>query len=444
VSLKHVGIIGGGWAGLSAATHLVDAGIEVSLFERSRILGGRSTSFWDKNFGEWLDHGQHIMIGAYREAFGLLKKWGSFSGIRFLPDGKIPWIMEDGKVHQLDFSGSTFRTLYSILNFDFLNLSEKANLTAGLGKLKSYESKSHSIDLTVAEVLGSTMTQSEKLRYLFQALSLAVMNAPLEVAAAAPLAMAIREGLLSSDHDGNIGYAYQPLKVIVNDAFLQWSKNRKLNVYPGSYVTDIGREAGFWKIEIKGNYSYFDAVIITGSPVELPRLLPSTNFGNIFSFVPSKFDYSPIAGIHCTFDREILDVPFAHLYNSKFQWIFGRGLKGSSGWNKVSFVVSDADESFKSSAGDVKEELLADLHRRFPRSRNANLTHFRLINTRRATVVLTPSNLVDRPTDSRLFPNLHIAGDWLDTGLPATIESAARSGRLTAENLISELKNYDR
>lgn len=69
----RIAVIGGGWAGLSAATRLSELGLEVTLFERSRALGGRSTSFWEKDFGEWLDHGPHLFIGAYREALRLLE-----------------------------------------------------------------------------------------------------------------------------------------------------------------------------------------------------------------------------------------------------------------------------------------------------------------------------------------------------------------------------------
>ncbi|MFH0765729.1 MAG: FAD-dependent oxidoreductase, partial [Calditrichota bacterium] len=81
--MYDLAIVGGGWAGLTAATAGAQAGLSVCLIEQKRHLGGRTSSFWDARFGCWLDNGPHLFIGAYSSALHALKIWGSQSAVDF-------------------------------------------------------------------------------------------------------------------------------------------------------------------------------------------------------------------------------------------------------------------------------------------------------------------------------------------------------------------------
>ncbi len=436
---RRVAVIGGGWAGLSAATHLIELGLNVTLFERSRILGGRSTSFWENNFGEWLDHGPHLFIGAYREALGLLDRWGTLQYIDFSRGDEIPWLMSDGRKHGFSLANSLVGSLSAIAHFDALSISEKILLSRALGKLRSYGLGKREKEKTLKELLSEVGVKEGRVAEFFQTLCLAAMNAPVELAAAYPLANALREGLVGAQKNGAIGVPRRALKEIVGDAAEKYLTANRANIVQGQDVSGIEAKNERWQVRTSSEEFTFDGIIIAVQPKDLSRLLPESRFGNIFSFNREIFQYSPIVGIHCMFNAPVLDMPFAHLHGGKAHWVFGRGDAENGGFRRISFVISHAVEEQACLSEESALSIVEDLQRRLPAKKSAKLIKHRYIRTARATVLLTPEVERVRPDNRTSLPGLFLAGDWLNTGLPATIESAARSGRSAAEQLAGDL-----
>lgn len=422
-------VIGGGWAGLSAVTRLIELGIKVTLIERSRVLGGRSTSFWDRGCGEWLDHGPHIFIGAYRESLRLLDLWGTSSKLDFVSGNKIPWIMADGTQYVFKLADSSAGALLSILNFNLLKAGEKLKLFQTLHRIQRYSQQglkeSLTLDRLIHEPEGSTVAE------FFEALSLAVMNAPSRYVAARPLANALSEGLLKSGNCGKVGIPTAPLKEIGPDGAENYFGKHGVSVLMGCEVKEIHSSDGFWTLRTNSGDMKFDAIILAVPPIEALRLLPVSKFGNIFSFDVETVSFSSIMAIHCTFDVPVLKLPMAHLYQGKGHWVFGRGVPDLDGWKRVTFLISHAGNL----TGVNTEEVVNDFKSRFPEARNARVVFQRSVRTVRATPVITPEFEAARPESETGLPGLFLAGDWCKTRLPATIESAARSGRIAAELL---------
>jgi protoporphyrinogen oxidase len=133
VSEDRVIVIGGGWAGLAAATKLVQGNIPVTLLERNRYLGGRASSTWDSQFGEWLDNGPHLFIGAYKQALELLRVWGSADAVRFDEGSEIPWSYPDGLIRKLKLGNRTrIGSLLGLMRFRGMPFFERVKFIRSL------------------------------------------------------------------------------------------------------------------------------------------------------------------------------------------------------------------------------------------------------------------------------------------------------------------------
>src|SRR5262249_35215551 len=97
IDSKDVVVVGGGFAGLSAAVALAERGFRVALLERKPALGGRAYSFEDPDTGDLVDNGQHVLMGCYRETLDFLRKIGSGDNLVFQTDLEIEMLAGPGR-----------------------------------------------------------------------------------------------------------------------------------------------------------------------------------------------------------------------------------------------------------------------------------------------------------------------------------------------------------
>jgi phytoene dehydrogenase-like protein len=145
---------------------------------------------------------------------------------------------------------------------------------------------------------------------------------------------------------------------------------------------------------------------------------------------------APIVSLHLWMDRVILDEPFVGFLDSPVHWLFSRDLiqgrtPGHPG-HVVTAVISGAREMLETSAGELEELTLREMRRFLPAAREAKVVHRMVYKARSATFAATPEAEALRPGPVTPWSNLWLAGDWTDTGLPATIEGAIVSGRHAA------------
>jgi predicted NAD/FAD-dependent oxidoreductase len=145
---------------------------------------------------------------------------------------------------------------------------------------------------------------------------------------------------------------------------------------------------------------------------------------------------SPISGVHLWFDRAITDLPHAVLVGRLSQWLFRRDV-GSSHYYQV--VISASRDLGELSNEQTVAEVLADLRSILPAARDAILRDAKVITEREAVFSYTPELDASRPTTRTAVRNLFLAGDWIQTGWPSTLESAVRSGYLAAESVLQQL-----
>lgn len=158
----------------------------------------------------------------------------------------------------------------------------------------------------------------------------------------------------------------------------------------------------------------------------------------------SKFKYSPIISIYLWFDTGSFNFDYCSLIESDIQWIFNRSNYamnvGNTFKNHFTALISSADCYIDKSNLEILEIVLDDLYHHFPQLKESKLEHYRIIKEKFATLKITPEIEKNRPNNISEIHNMYVAGDWTNTSLPATIESAAISGKMAAELCIEKLK----
>ncbi|MDX1683551.1 MAG: hydroxysqualene dehydroxylase HpnE, partial [Phycisphaeraceae bacterium] len=152
-----------------------------------------------------------------------------------------------------------------------------------------------------------------------------------------------------------------------------------------------------------------------------------------------EFDHSPIIGIHLFYDRPVTELPHVAQVTGKLQWLFNRGWDAEVGGHHLHGVISAAHELVDQPAEAILEQVLADAAVALPAAADAELVHHRVVKEKRATFSVLPGIDALRPPAAGTIENLALAGDWCDTGWPATMEGATRSGYLAADAVIEHL-----
>jgi zeta-carotene desaturase len=143
---------------------------------------------------------------------------------------------------------------------------------------------------------------------------------------------------------------------------------------------------------------------------------------------------SPIASVNLWLDRGILKTPFLGLPGRSMQWAFDKGQMFESDSSHITLISSGADGVMALQNDELIALALRELRDALPEARAAKVLRASVVRERRATFSIAPGQ-PKRPATQTAVPGLVLAGDWVDTGLPATIESAAISGRRAAESL---------
>lgn len=433
-------MIGAGFAGAACAVALADRGIPVTLWESSRGLGGRATSRRDPDSGEWLDNGPHLLMGCYRRTRALLDRLGTAEGLRFQSTLHLPLYPEGHGGHRVDVRcpplPAPFSLILGLLGIDGLSLSERFNLLSVGDQLKKGSLPSG----TVAAWLESAGASAASVHLLWGPLCRAVINLEPAEAAAAPFIEALRRALLGSAEDARLGWAAHGL-----GAFLGNSLGAALAARGGRVrherVARVEQEAGRVTALVTRNDERVAAarVVIATDPFAARKLLPEGG-AEALKRVLAGFRPSAIVSVYLWFTRPVAPfpagTPFVGLPGRAFEWVFERDrLAGSAAGSgqRLALVASAADTLSGQRREQVLEQALSDLSSVFPGVRNTPLRHQVVIREGRATAALGPNTVRPQAGVVAGVEGLFLAGDYTDTGLPATIEGAVESGEMAAE-----------
>ncbi len=445
--VKKVIIIGGGFAGLSAAVELSSAGFSVTLIEQRRFLGGRAYSFFDKNTGLELDNGQHILMGCYENTFRFLEKIGAINKLYFQKNLCVDFLDTTGNTYRLDCLPlpAPFHILSGILRFKAISLSERIRMLNMAKGVMFGNATNSSHDLTITEWLKK-LRQGEKAREtLWDIITLATMNEHPDNSSAAIFRSVMKKAFFSHRGNSRIVLPVVPLsRLFAEDAETYIRKNGgsiEKGIAVSTLLTSSNSVSG---VKLKdGRVLHGDYYISAVPYYSVQRLLAGTKGTefNSIPFVPAvpELQPSPIISIHLLFNKPLTEQTFVALLNSPIQWVFNKEkmFRDTAYRGLLSLVISGAHEYIDVPSEKLVEMALRELKKVFPDTSSAGLLYCKVIKERHATFSPQPGVDKYRPSQQSSINNLFLAGDWTDTGLPATIEGAVLSGHKCAQAIVS-------
>jgi squalene-associated FAD-dependent desaturase len=408
---RHVHIVGAGLAGLSAAVRLTKAGIAITLHEATRQAGGRCRSYDDAATGMHIDNGTHLLLSGNHAAVHYLNAIGitpAFAPANFcFVDGATgeSWILRLG-----DGNLPTW----------ILDAGSRVPRTSVLDYLKLVPFLVGGTDRPLREVLDR---DSELYRRLLDPLMVAALNIDTPSGSSKLAAQVARETLLRG------GRACRPLvfdrglSAAFVDPALTWLAGFNATVRFGHELESLSLADGrVGAIRFKDEETALgpgDAILLCVPAYAAAALVPGLITPDQFrAIVNIHYDAAPPDGS-----------PFmTGVINRTVEWIFAFR-------HRISATISHADRLL----GLPRQELAETVWREIADTLDmrAPLPKWQLVRERRATFAATPEQNARRPGPRTRWPNLFLAGDWTDTGLPATIEGAIRSGRRAAELICS-------
>lgn len=401
----RVAVVGGGLAGLAAALDLVDAGVEVTLLEARPTLGGAVQTLPEREGDPQPppDNGQHIALGCFTEYLRFLDRIGE-SGSVVRRRLALPVIAEDGS------SSSITPSLGALLTYKHLPPRDRLRLLLVLGRLRKAQARGDESFGGLLRRLGASDAAIDRFWDVFIRPAL---NLPADEADAGAGLFTVRTSLLGPRANSDLVLPIRPLGAMHGDA-------------AGLALGDRVRLGE--RVESLDDLDA-DGIVLAVPPRESARLLGEPD---------PQLEDSPIVSVHLWFDRILLRSPLAALLASDAHWVFDRGaLTGSrpETGQYLTVVSSGAPKLLEIRGRDLVERIAGQLTERLG---PAELIWSRLSREPYATVALRPGAV--RPGTETSRPGVVRAGTWTDTGWPATMESAVRSGRRAAQHLLSNLR----
>ena len=445
-------VVGGGFAGLSAACALAEQGARVTVLEARPSLGGRATAFTDPQTGERVDNGQHILVGACHETFRFLRRIGADEHVRLSPQLAIDVIDRAGRPSRLvcpplpsplhlvggvfEWDALRWRDRFAVLRLREPLAHARARLRGRTDRLAASPGE------TVRQWLERNGQTPKLVEMLWEPLAVAALNQPIDQAAAEPFTRVLALMFGSDQRDAALALPLKPLDELYAEparAFIEARRGRVMTQAQArilidgenlSHVEANGERLHAGKVICAAPWYAWPEVFVPGAarPSPLDPVVQAA----------SKTPACPIVTVHLWFDRVVLETPFVGLPGRVNQWVFDKRETFGERASHLSTVSSGAASVVARSNEELIDLALLEIRDAIPAARQATVRRATVIRERRATFSLAPG-MPPRPATRTPITGLLLAGDWIDTGLPATIESAVISGHWAAAAAIADL-----
>jgi squalene-associated FAD-dependent desaturase len=462
---RHVVVIGGGLAGITAAIRLRESGAAVTVLEGRPWLGGATCSF---TRGERvIDNGQHVFLRCCTEYQALLARLGMAGSVSMQERFDVTVLTPGGQARlrrnslpaPLHLSGALAR-------YRLLTVGERLKVgRAALGMRFANPASPRLDEQRLGDWLGSRWQGERARRRLWDLFIISALNIAGDDASAALSATVIKTALLGRKDAADIGMAAIPLGDLHGEASLRLLTRLGVDVRLGTKATAIesggtgpggsgsggsgpagsgdGPGAGRFRVPVVSGGGPdgvldADAVVLAVPAAAAVRLAPARLAATAARW--GELGVSPIVNVHVHYDRRVTRLPFAAALESPVQWVFDKTrAAGVTSGQYLAVSQSAADDYVDVPAARIREEFLPALEQLFPAAADARVLDFFVTRERRATFRQGPGTGRLRPGAGTVVPGLALAGAWTETGWPDTMEGAVRSGQNAAEHILSGL-----
>jgi squalene-associated FAD-dependent desaturase len=432
---ETVVIIGGGLAGLAAATALAPNGFDVTLLESRGRLGGRAGSFQDAASGQLIDTCQHVSMGCCTNFVHFCRTVGISHFLE--PQPCLHFMTADGRLSRFraDPLPAPLHLARSFWAAHYLSTGEKLRIAWALACLRRAPPD---VDPPFRDWLTAHhQTPGTVERFWGVILTSALNETPDRIGLRYARKVFV-DGFLRHRPGFEMALPKVPLGRLYGEELHRWLERNhvrlRMNCAAKALKVSEQRVQG---LELR-----------TGETLQADWYLAAVPFDRALDLLPAevieahshfhglkRLESSPITSVHLWYDGQVMDLPHVVLVDCVGQWVFNRG-EVSPGEQYLQVVVS-ASRQFRGLGHDeVQRRIVAELAELFPRAVPAALRRARVVTEHGATFSAVPGVDQWRPGQISPLSNLLFAGDWTATGWPATMEGAVRSGYLAAEAIL--------
>jgi zeta-carotene desaturase len=496
-------VIGGGLAGIAAAESASRNGFQVTLFERSRVLGGRAASLFDPNTEQWIDNGQHIALGCCTELLDLNQQLG-LTGF-FKQKKTIPFAQIDGQrgtIAPVTWLPNRWQFLPAFLTFPFLSLKERFTTGLLLRELGTQKNVNAKVNVNVpesktfAQWLDDKKVSANAVEKFWKPLIFSTLSESIDYVSFNAVQQIVRDSFLAGQQAMTFHIPTVPLRTIYHETVAEQLRHRGVEL---NFLKRVKRLC--WKLQAEPdvsnlpnlpdlpNFSYLPDFLQSDKPDKSdntkhevsPKIhalelsdgsrqsfdyyllaVPSLQFQEIMrnsdlesyteQLALERFEPGAITTIHLWFNHRLL--PTEHSYSALLggpgQFLFcpekeeknnheqnDKGIYHNVIISASHRLLEEHEFTSRGSSGLV-ERVVQQLQKTFAQSFKKETTQllFHRVTTHfEAVFSPNPAVYLKRPESETPFSNFVLAGDWTQTKLPATLESAVRSGRRAVQIL---------
>jgi squalene-associated FAD-dependent desaturase len=445
----RIAIIGGGLAGLSAAHclatatgHLVDRP-EIIVYESRRTTGGRAGSFVDSKTGQSVDYCQHVAMGCCTNLIDLVRQCG-------LSD---QWTTHRNlSFYHPDFPVSPFapsrwlppplHLLPTLANLAYLSARQRREIRSGTLKLMRTRSE-WLRNITAQQWLTGAGQSPDTVADYWDVVIVSALGESSRAVSMAAARKVFVDGFLAARGASDVWIPRQPLSELFGVRLPTTVARLGVTIRTQTPVRSIDYAAtasNSHKMILKTSTAgeSFDHVIIA-TPWHQVGKIVSESLARAAAIEPNQWaavPTSPISGVHLWFDNPITDAPHAVMVASMSQWLFPRPSDASTRGHYYQVVISAARAVREMPNQEVIDRVVEELCVAFPKTRQSKLLASRVVTDPQAVFSIRPEVEAIRPQASTNLPSFHLAGDFVQTGWPATMEGAVISGRQAANSCL--------
>jgi squalene-associated FAD-dependent desaturase len=412
---KTVHIIGAGISGLSAAVRLANANFKVHVHEATQQAGGRCRSYFDAATNLTIDNGNHLLLSGNRHALAYARSIGTEAGLVGPKRAQFAFVdLTTGQRWQLDLGESRLP----------LWVFDEARRVPDTG-LRDYLALMPLIWAAQSKLVGEAIPCEGTLyQRLVQPLLLAALNVDPPEGSAGLAGAVVRETLLAGGQACRPLIAREGLSAVLVEPAITLLQGKGASIQFGHELREFslsassvgGLKFGTDTVAIAPD----DAVIMAVPPRPAAALLPGLK-------TPTKF--RAIVNAHFRFDPPPGMPPILGVVGGLVEWLFAFP-------QRLSVTISNADRLVDMPREELAQAIWRDICKAAGITAG-DLPPWQIVRERRATFEATPEQNALRPGAPTALKNLFLAGDWTDTGLPATIEGSVRSGNRAADLVLA-------
>jgi hydroxysqualene dehydroxylase len=442
-------VVGAGFAGLSAASALAERGARVLVLEARPTLGGRATAFTDPSTGERVDNGQHVLFGCYDETFRFLRRIGAESHVRVQSRLAVDIIDREGRWSRLACPAlpSPFHLLAGVMSWKALGWPDRMAVLRMQGAMRATgRGVSPGESETVRQWLLRYGQTPRLIEVLWEPLAVAALNQSIDGAAAASFLSVLTRMFSGDPRDAALALPLKPLDELYafpardyierHDGTVRTNAVAQIECSAEGTASDSAQSAPC--VVVRGERLVAGSVICAVPWHALPDVFPERPVAlRPILEAAANTGASPIVTVNLWFDQIVTEQTLVGLPGRTFQWVFDKRAVFGEQASHLSLVSSGAEDVVSRSNEALIALAVKEVCEALPVARAASLVRGVVVREKRASFSVAPGQ-PPRPAARTAVPGLFLAGDWIDTGLPATIEGAVVSGHMAASLAASE------